>query len=135
MGTYPCTVGEIAPGVDDPVTFGDIICKRVQASQGTAVTSANIFLSSGWDTDATFTVDQFSDSARGIVRVTAGTAPSANAFWTLTYPDIWSSQPFAMVMREGANQPMVSTTVGVLTVTQTGAIANLTQIIYHYSVM
>ena len=138
---YKVTVGEASPlslgelSVDDPLTLNRIIASSIEVPNGTPVPNSNIFLSSGWDADATSSVDAGSTNQRGVVRVTVGTSPVGSPFWSLNYSVPWSADPFPMVIREGSVQPMASSTLNTLTVTQTGAISSGSIIVYHYLVM
>lgn len=137
---YKCTVGEASPlnldelEVPSPFTLQDLIVSSIEAPNGPAQSSGNITLSSGWDNGSAH-VDTGSTDQRGIVRIDAGAAPVGSPSWTMAFVNRWSASPFAMVIREGQVQPIVSCTDVDFTVTQTGAIGSGATIVYHYSIL
>lgn len=84
-----------------PTESGSLDLSRIYATKGTAATTGNVVLTSGWGTSTVTSMDTGSTSTRMRFTITHTSGASATQTTTVTYPTAWISAPFGIAARTG----------------------------------
>lgn len=85
--TQSQTTGTNTLATDLQLTSKDLRVRHIRANQGTAMTTGDISLGSGWGTGPAVTSVTNARNTAGRVRITTGTGPSGNADFTINLKD------------------------------------------------